>query len=160
MPERDIHTKKTRETPVRTYAVLVIDNGHIAMVRHRAGTTAGEGVYGFPGGRPMSGETTGRQVARRELAEETGLEAREGDLLEFPGNFVRAILNFNGSGKKPSTMLAFLTTDYSGILGKQSPSEDPEWIAVRRLSSGLYATSPNVLKVMHNGVQFLERRKK
>ena len=145
------------DKPVKTVAVIAIQDGQILTVRHRAGTTAGEGVTGFPGGRQNDKETE-REAAIRELKEETGLNTSVNDLIEFPGNFFEADLNFNGSGKKHATMKIFIASNFTGDL-KEAIEVDPEWVPLKRINSGLYETPPNVLEAIQNAQNFLKDKK-
>ncbi len=147
------------DKPVRTVAVIVIRDSQILTVRHGAGTTAGEGVTGFPGGRQNDKETE-REAAIRELKEETGLDTSADDLIEFPGNFFEADLNFNGSGRKHATMKIFIASNFTGVLKDKAPeSEEPEWLPLKRINGGLYETPPNVLEAIQNAQKFLKDRK-
>ena len=147
------------DKPVKTVAVIAIQDGQILTVRHRAGTTAGEGVTGFPGGRQNDKETE-REAAIRELKEETGLNTSVNDLIEFPGNFFEADLNFNGSGKKHATMKIFIVSNFTGVLKDgASKLEEPEWLLLKRINGGLYETPPNVLEEIQNAQKFLKDKK-
>ena len=146
------------DKPVKTVAVIAMRDGQILTVRHRAGTTAGEGVTGFPGGRQGDQETE-REAAIREFKEETGLDASADDLTEFPGNFFEADLNFNGSGKKHATMKIFIVSNFTGVLKDgASKLEEPEWLLLKRINGGLYETPPNVLEAIQNAQKFLKDR--
>lgn len=156
MVELAIERLKSKEDVVKTVTVIAIRNGNILTVRHRAGTTAGEGVTGFPGGQ-IDGEETEKQAAVREFKEETGLEISAHDLVEFPGNYFKAEMNFNGSGRKKATMKVFLATNFTGEIDSyQSNETEPEWVPLRRINGGLYQTPPNVLEAISNAQKYLK----
>ena len=156
MTESVAERPRIEELPIKTVTVIAIKNGQLLTVRHKAGTTAGEGVTGFPGGR-MDGKETEKEAAVREFKEETGLDVSPQDLVEFPGNQFKAEMNFNGSGRKKATMKVFIATRFTGDVDHYEGSEtQPEWVPLKRINSGLYQTPPNVLEAIHSAQKYLK----
>ena len=153
---KEVIVKANAETirPIKTVGVIIMQDNHILAVRHKAGTTAGEGVFGFPGGRLESGESE-EEAAIRELKEETGLVTKIEDLIEFPGNYVKAKLNFNNGHPQQATMKVFICARFEGELLKDALEVTPEWVSLQLINRGLYDTLPNVLQAIHNASSFL-----
>ena len=64
--------------PVLAALAVVVEDGHVLLVRRRHKPDAG--LWGYPGGKVEWGETVA-DAAVRELAEETGVTAEAGDVL-------------------------------------------------------------------------------
>lgn len=141
-------------TPVKTVAVVIIDKENVLVVRHSFGTTAGEGIYGLPGGQQHEGETE-QETAERELIEETGL-SNMSDLVEFPGNRFNAKLSFNGDQPKEASLGVYICTEYDGSL-MVLPKTKPEWVLIKDLNL-IYPTMPNVLEAIANAQKFLKTK--
>lgn len=147
---------ETKEKPVETVSVIIIKDGNLLTVRHRAGTTAGEGVTGLPGGRIRESETQ-KDAAVRELYEETGIKTDVEDLIEFPDNFFEAELDFLGN-VKTATMTVFIRNKWSGELIKESIKTKPEWTLLSKIKGGFYETLPNILEAIQNADKFLNEQ--
>ncbi|MDO8452801.1 MAG: NUDIX domain-containing protein [bacterium] len=80
---------------VRTVGVVLVKGDEVLLVRHTEEADAPVGIYGIPAGKVEKGESL-RQAAVRELYEETGLVAREGDLAELPTQYDADIERQNG----------------------------------------------------------------
>lgn len=156
MKEAIVKERREEILPVRTVAIIAMQDNHIVFVRHKAGTTAGEGVSGLPGGRQNLGESE-EEAAVREFKEETGLVARTEDLIEFPGNYFKAMLNFNNGHLKEATMKVFISTKFEGKLLEDALEVTPGWVSLQPISRGLYHTLPNVLQAIHNASTFLNQ---
>jgi 8-oxo-dGTP diphosphatase len=61
-------------------AAIVIENGRVLLTQRKVGTHLG-GAWEFPGGKVLSGEDP-RDGLRRELAEELGIDAAVGEILD------------------------------------------------------------------------------
>ncbi len=75
--DRSRHRLRSKETLV---AVAVVQHAGQVLIGRRAGGTFLGGYWEFPGGKVHADETA-REAARRECAEETGLEIHIGELL-------------------------------------------------------------------------------
>ncbi|QFU15653.1 NUDIX hydrolase [Microvirga thermotolerans] len=67
-----------RAFPIPAVIAVVLREGHVLLVRRAHPPDAG--LWGFPGGKIEYGETVAA-AARRELLEETSVEAEAGDVL-------------------------------------------------------------------------------
>jgi ADP-ribose pyrophosphatase YjhB (NUDIX family) len=65
--------------PVPAVSIALVDGARVLLVRR--GRAPAKGLYAFPGGRVEPGETL-EEAVRRELREETGLEAGDVSLVE------------------------------------------------------------------------------
>lgn len=70
---------KPGDTYIDAVSIALIDQGRVLLVKR--GKEPAKGKYAFPGGRVEPGESLERAV-KRELKEETGLEAFDIELLE------------------------------------------------------------------------------
>lgn len=156
MVETIVTERERKILPVRTVGVIVMQDNHIVAVRHKAGTTAGEGVCGLPGGRLNEAESE-EEAAVRELEEETGLNTRREDLIEFPGNYFKAKLNFNNGHPREATMKVFICTKFEGELLEDALEVTPGWVSLQSINRGLYHTLPNVLEAINNASRFLNQ---
>lgn len=136
------------KSAVRSVGVVIINGDMVLMVRGWYGTTAGEGVYGFPAGRVEEGETL-VHAATRELEEETGLIAREEDLAEFPGNYFESEIDMK-YGPEKFAFTVFICNKYRGEL-KPSSENLPEWIPIENLDN--YDTLPSIKKAVNSALK-------
>jgi len=67
-------------SPVIVSAAVILEGDHVLLTRRKRGTHL-EGAWEFPGGKVEPGEDP-RAALRRELAEEIGVVALAGDVLE------------------------------------------------------------------------------
>ena len=136
---------------VPSVGVLVFQGRNVLMVKH--GEAAGHisGTYGIPSGRLE--ERPLKEVAVKELEEETGLQTTEDDLLEFPGNYFEADIPRKDGTTKRFPWTVFVCTKYSGKL-RGTDETRPEWIATARLNI-IEQLLPNVIEAVQNGQAFL-----
>ncbi|MBS3650659.1 NUDIX hydrolase [Pseudaminobacter sp. 19-2017] len=101
--------------PIAAVSVALVQDDRILLVKR--GLAPSRGLYAFPGGRVESGETL-EQAARRELFEETGLQAG-------PLTPVTEILIGPGDGDPP---VHFLLQVFSGphVGGEPVSASDAE----------------------------------
>ena len=140
--------------PIRSVGVIIIKDDKVLMVRGWDGTTAGEGVYGFPAGRIKEGQID-REVAVYKLKAETGLETKTEALEKFPGNHFIADLNLDNNGILiHASMDLFVCNNYQGDLNPYTVGMTAEWILIKKLNL-IYPTMPNVLEAINNANKYL-----
>lgn len=113
-------------------AVLIIKSGKVLLVKHTEKAGHLTGIYGLPGGRLNPGEDE-IEAAKRELKEETGLEATIEDLLDFPGNLYVTDLE-RKDGIKTYSWRVFLCQGYKGEI-KAAEETIPEWVEIKNLKN-------------------------
>jgi 8-oxo-dGTP diphosphatase len=129
---------------IPTVGVLIFKDKKVLLVKHGAGASHIEGVYGWPGGRFQEGETN-RQVAVRELAEETGLITKEEDLEEFIHDLGTARIKRKNGETQLFSVELFVCSKYVGSL-KASEETTPEWVNISDLDK--YSLLPNVKRIV------------
>ena len=97
--------------------IIVVDKNHRFLLGKRLGNAYLSGKYGIPGGRVKRGESL-VESAKRELLEETGLEARK---IEFIG-----LVNDN-QRKRTFLHVVFVCKSFSGTLQTLEPEKCEEW---------------------------------
>lgn len=85
------------EPPVVGVGVAVVDEGKLLLVQR--GRDPGKGLWAVPGGKVEFGEPM-KEAARREVAEETGLDVEVGDVV-WVGEFLEddhhiVLIDFHG----------------------------------------------------------------
>ncbi|KKQ78432.1 hypothetical protein A3F00_04375 [Candidatus Daviesbacteria bacterium RIFCSPHIGHO2_12_FULL_37_11] len=137
---------------VPSIGILVFKGGDVLVVKH--GEAAGHvtGVYGIPSGK-LEGRSE-KEVAVKELEEETGLQTKEEDLLEFPDNHFSADISRKDGTIKRFPWTVFICTKYSGEL-RGTEETIPEWVAISKLNT-LESLLPNVIEAAKNGLSFFQ----
>jgi len=100
--------------------VAVVENGRVLLVRRGRG--AGVGLWAVPGGRVEWGETL-EDAARREVAEETGLDVRLGPVV-WTGESI-------GPGSPPEwhfTLVDFVGFRVTGEAVAADDAADVRWV--------------------------------
>jgi ADP-ribose pyrophosphatase YjhB (NUDIX family) len=140
--------------PIRSVGVVIIKDDKVLMVRGWDGTTAGEGVYGFPAGR-IKEDQIDREVAVYKLKAETGLETEIEALEKFPENHFTADLNLDNNGVlKHASLDLFVCNNYQGDLNPYTVGMTAEWVLIKNLYL-TYPTMPNVLEAINNVNKYL-----
>jgi mutator protein MutT len=106
----------------RSAGILLIKDRKVLLIRALDGSKQLNGTISFPGGDVEDGETL-EQTAKREFQEETGFTP--GELIDFPRNYVEAVLKIK-SGIKKISFKVYITQDYTGNL-KSSVETEPFW---------------------------------
>lgn len=131
-------------TIIPTVGVLIFKDNKILLVKHEEKAQHINGSYGWPGGRIEKSETL-RKAAVRELAEETGLKAKEEDLIEFIYDLPPADIKRKNGETHSFSVKLFVCEKYNGSL-QSSEETTPEWIEISELDS--YDLLPNVKRIV------------
>jgi ADP-ribose pyrophosphatase YjhB (NUDIX family) len=107
---------RERERPVVGVGVAVVDDGRLLLVQR--GREPGRGLWAVPGGNVEFGEPM-REAARREVAEETGLDVEVGDVV-WVGEFLE--------GAPHIVLIDFEGTVVGGDLGAADDADDVRWV--------------------------------
>lgn len=135
----------------RTVGVVVLNDRKVLLVRHGEKSRQPNGIYGFPAGRVES-EETDLQAAVRELREESGLIAKDADLIQLPTVYESTLELKNG----PEDFLytVFYCPSYTGEI-VTNEEQVPEWIDLDRLSE--YWLLPNIAQAIEEAQTWLNR---
>jgi ADP-ribose pyrophosphatase YjhB (NUDIX family) len=137
------------ERPVVAVGVLLLDGDRVLLVRR--GRPPGVGRWTVPGGKVELGEPL-EAAAARELAEETGLEATLGPVVEVLDRVVRAA---DGRIEFHYVILDFLGTAPTGVLAAGSDCLDARWVRVDELAG--YETTDGLEPVVRRAVEMRDR---
>jgi ADP-ribose pyrophosphatase YjhB (NUDIX family) len=137
------------DRPVVAVGVLLLDHrdGGNRVLLVQRGRPPGERRWTVPGGKVELGETL-EAAAARELAEETGLEASLGPVVEVLDRVVR-----DGDGRIAYhyVILDFLAGAPTGTLRAGSDSLDARWVALDELGS--YDTTDGLEPVIRRAIE-------
>ena len=139
---------------VPAVAITVFKDEDVLLVKH--GEKAGHitGVFGLPAGRNEEGESN-LAAAIRELEEETGLTAREEDMIEYPQNTYTADLARKDGRTIRSTMTVLICHQYEGEL-RGTEETVPEWVNVTEIEQ--YKLLPNVKEAVNDSLSYLKEK--
>ena len=103
---------------------VVLDAGRVLLVRRGKPPLAGK--WSLPGGMLELGETTA-EAARREVAEECGLQIRVGELA---GILDRVVRDAEGRIRYHWVLVDYVATVESGELCAASDADEAQWVEV------------------------------
>ena len=103
---------------------IVLDGGRVLLVRRGKPPLAGR--WSLPGGMLELGETTA-EAARREVAEECGLQIRVGELA---GVLDRVVRDAEGRIRYHWVLVDYVATVESGELCAASDADEAQWVEV------------------------------
>jgi 8-oxo-dGTP diphosphatase len=138
------------ERPVVGVGGLVISNGRVLLIRR--GRPPLEGEWSIPGGMLELGETVFEGV-RRELAEETGIEARVIELIEV---FERISLGETGKPKYHFVVLDYLCALIRGEARAGTDAAEVAWAAEAELVR--YSLTPEAARVIKKAFEMTRER--
>ena len=128
---------------------VVISNGRALLIRRKRPPLEGE--WSIPGGVLETGEEL-HEAVRRELAEETGVEVRVGELIEV---FERIFRDAEGKAEYHYVILDYLCELTGGAAQAGSDASDVAWARESELAAfQLTETATRVIKrafAMANG---------
>jgi mutator protein MutT len=138
------------ERPVVGVGGVVIADGRALLIRRAHPPLEGE--WSIPGGKLEIGETLVNAV-RRELAEETGIEVRVGDLIEV---FERIFPDDAGQPKYHYVIVDYLCELISGRACAGSDVTDVAWAEEAELPK--YSLTPTATRVIKKAFQMARER--
>lgn len=133
------------ERPAVGIGGVVISRNRVLLIRR--GNPPLQGEWSIPGGMLEVGETLAEGV-RRELAEETGIEVRVGELIEVSERISR-----DGAGK-PEYHYVILDYFCEALGGEARPGSDVTdvaWVAEQDLEK--YSLTATATQVIHKAFQ-------
>ncbi|HXZ11015.1 MAG TPA: NUDIX hydrolase [Candidatus Sulfotelmatobacter sp.] len=136
--------------PVVGVGGVVIAEGRVLLIRR--GSAPLEGQWSIPGGMLEVGETIAEGV-QRELAEETGLEVRVGELIEV---FERISPDGGGRTKYHFVILDYLCQRVRGEARAGSDVTDVAWATESELAQ--YELTPTATRVIQRAFQMARER--
>ncbi len=127
----------------RLGAIAVLVEGDRVLLAQR-GKSPDKGLWGFPGGHVEPGETA-LEAARRELREETGLQARP---VEYLTNIDLIRRNEAGEVIVQYLLAAVLCADPVGTPQADDDAQDVAWFPIDQIRAGTLPMSARVGEVM------------
>jgi 8-oxo-dGTP diphosphatase len=143
-------TREYPERPVVGVGGVVIADGRALLIRR--GNPPLEGEWSIPGGTLEVGEML-LDAVRRELAEETGIEVRVGDLIEV---FERIFPDGEGQPKYHFVIVDYLCEAIRGTARAGSDVTDVAWAAESELQK--YLLTPTATRVIKKAFQMARER--
>jgi 8-oxo-dGTP diphosphatase len=138
-------TREYPERPVVGVGGVVIVDGRALLIRR--GNPPLEGEWSIPGGTLEVGETL-LDAVRRELAEETGIEVRVGELIEV---FERIFPDCDGRPKYHFVIVDYLCEAIRGTARPGSDVTDVAWATESELPK--YSLTPTATRVIMKSFQ-------
>lgn len=132
---------------IKTIGVLIIKDNKILLVKHGKSAEHLNNKYGLPAGRIILGESE-KEVAKRELKEETGLDVDLDDLILLSKEWSAKIERKDGI--KEFSLKVFYSDKFSGSLIGSNETH-PEWITINDLDN--IDLLPNVLDIINSCIK-------
>jgi 8-oxo-dGTP diphosphatase len=133
--------RKYPERPVVGVGGVAISNGQVLLIRRKSPPLEGE--WSIPGGMLEVGENL-REAVKRELAEETGVDVRVGQLIEV---FDRIFLDADARPEYHYVILDYLCEVSSGTARAGSDASEVAWAAETDLDKfRLTETATRIIK--------------
>ncbi|MEM3578403.1 MAG: NUDIX hydrolase [Candidatus Bathyarchaeia archaeon] len=133
--------------PVVGVGAVIIQNRKILLEKRKS--EPGRGKWSIPGGLVELGESVSQTVVR-EVAEETGLEVCEPELIDIVDNVVR---DANGEVKYHFVIIDFFVKLKGGELKAQSDAEELCWVQLSEVEK--YDLTKTFRAFLHRNYQKL-----
>ena len=143
-------TREYPDRPLVGVGGVVIADGRTLLIRR--GSAPLQGQWSIPGGMLELSESIAEGV-RRELAEETGLEVRVGDLIEV---FERIVPGEDGRTRYHFVILDYLCEMVSGMAHAGSDVTDVAWAREGELER--YSLTPIATRVIKRAFEMAQSR--
>ena len=130
---------------------VVLDAGRVLLVRRGKPPLAGR--WSLPGGMLELGETTA-EAARREVAEECGLQVRVGELA---GILDRVVRDAEGRVRYHWVLVDYVAFVESGTLCAASDADEAAWVEVNEVAR--LDTTDGLLDMIRRAQALAERRR-
>ena len=143
-------TREYPDRPLVGVGGVVIADGRTLLIRR--GSAPLQGQWSIPGGMLELSESIAEGV-RRELAEETGLEVRVGDLIEV---FERIVPGEDGRTRYHFVILDYLCEMVSGVAHAGSDVTDVAWAREDELER--YSLTPIATRVIKRAFEMAQSR--
>lgn len=134
------------DRPVVAVIAVVVREGRVLLVRRA--NPPDQGKFGFPGGRVELGERL-EDAARRELAEETGVEAEAVEVLTALDAIDR---DAGGGARFHYVLVAVLCRWRSGDGAAAADVSEVRWVPPAEIDRGGIVTSRDVARVAAMGL--------
>jgi 8-oxo-dGTP diphosphatase len=145
-----VERREYPDRPVVGVGGVVISKGRALLVRR--GRAPFQGEWSIPGGMLELGETILEGV-RRELREETGIDAEVIELIEV---FERIALDGAGKTQYHYVVLDYFCEPISGEAQAGSDAAEVAWAAEAELTQ--YSLTPTAVRVIHKALEMARKR--